>query len=107
MRTHRVSLGANTGGGCSRLLISMYSYLAEVVAKPRLEERSRCRVQRLAWTAQHLVHDGRSGPPSGRRRWAVCRDLRDGGLALRPDPFIVGLFGVALIAASPAGALAL
>jgi len=57
--SYRVGKGVNVTRRLVGGRTGMNAHLTEVVAKSRLEERARCRIERLPRLPQHLVHDKR------------------------------------------------
>src|ERR1700728_2316158 len=59
MIAHRVCHGVDGARRFRRERIGMHAHVAEVVAKARLEERSRVSIERLTGRTQNLIHDRR------------------------------------------------
>ena len=58
---HRVGERVDGPGRLRSPSVGVHAYLAEIVPEPRLHERARGRVERLAGQPQHVVHDRRCG----------------------------------------------
>jgi len=70
----------------------------ERITEARFEIRSRCRIQRLTWRAQHFVHD---------RRNAMDRSSIQGGTLQQriATALLIRFFLSAFLAFAPAGVL--
>jgi hypothetical protein len=63
--SYRIGASLDFAGGLRGKSIRMHPHIAKILPEPRLEERARLRIERLAGRAQHIMH--------GLRRLAPCR----------------------------------
>jgi hypothetical protein len=57
--THGVSQSIHGPRRLRRFFIGVNAYATEIVPEARLEERAGGSIERFAWRAEHVMHDGR------------------------------------------------